>query len=60
VADFKMPIKAKISAGEYDFIYPTTQWQTIELRGVHPDEFDIMEDQFYVDLQVRKVYMVPD
>ena len=59
VKGFRMPVKAMLTPGSYEFIYPTAQWQTIELFGVHPDEFSIAEDQFYIDLLVRKTYVDP-
>jgi aminopeptidase N len=59
VKGFRMPVKAMLTPGSYEFIYPTAQWQTIELSGVHPDEFSIAEDQFYIDLLVRKTYVDP-
>jgi aminopeptidase N len=59
VDGFKMPVKAKISSGDYKFIYPTTKWQTISLSGVHPDEFSVAEDQFFIDLKIMKTYVDP-
>jgi len=59
VTDFSMPIKATTAPGSFDFIYPTNQWKTIDLSGLHPDDFKIAEDQFFIDLVIRKVYIDP-
>ncbi|MFQ5604601.1 MAG: M1 family metallopeptidase, partial [bacterium] len=57
VADFKMPIKVTTSRGKFEFIYPTHSWQTTELGDIHPDEFKVAEDLFYVDVKLRRVYL---
>lgn len=57
VADFKMPIKVTTSRGKFEFIYPTHSWQTTELGDIHPDEFKVAEDLFYVDVKMRRVYL---
>jgi aminopeptidase N len=60
VKDFLMPIKVTTGPGKMGFIYPTTEsFQRIDLDGLQPDKFKIAEDQFFVDLSIRKVYRVP-
>jgi len=57
VADFKMPIKVTASKNKFEFIYPTPDWQTTELSGIHPDDFKVAEDLFYVDVKLKRVYL---
>ncbi len=57
VADFKMPIKVTTSKNKFEFIYPTAEWQTTELGGIHPDDFKVAEDLFYVDVKLKRVYL---
>jgi len=57
VADFKMPIKVTTSKNKFEFIYPTPDWQTTELGGIHPDDFKVAEDLFYVDVKLKRVYL---
>ena len=59
VADFRMPIKATTSRGKYEFIYPTTTWQTMKLENIWPEEFKIADELFLVDLKLRWVYLDP-
>jgi hypothetical protein len=54
-----MPIKATTSRGEYEFIYPTTTWQTMKLENILPEEFKIADELFLVDLKLRWVYLDP-
>lgn len=57
VADFTMPIKVTTSKNKFEFIYPTTEWQTTELGGIHPDDFKVAEDLFYVDVKLKRLYL---
>jgi len=59
VKDFRMPVKVTIARQEFDFIYPTISWQSIQLHDIAPEEFKIAEDLFYVDSKVRLVYVDP-
>ena len=59
VKDFKMPIKVTTTPGKYELIYPTKDAQTIDLNGLHPDDFKIAEDQFFVNLKLWKTYIDP-
>ncbi len=60
VPDFKMPVKIMTSPGKFEFIYPTTkESKSIELHGIHPDQFAIQEDQFFMDLKITKTYIDP-
>lgn len=57
--DFRMPVKALTSPGRFEWIHPTNSWQTVELRGMNPEDFRIAEDLFYVDVKLRWVYLDP-
>jgi hypothetical protein len=35
------------------FIYPTTQSQTMVLKGMSLEEFDVDTDNFYIDVNVE-------
>lgn len=59
VKDFRMPIKATTSEGKYEFIYPTTKWQTIKLDLKRPEDFRIEKDRFYVDFRRICNYLDP-
>jgi aminopeptidase N len=57
VEGFRMPIKVTTSKDKFEFIHPTTEWQTTELRGIHPTEFRVAEDLFFVDVKLSRVYL---
>jgi aminopeptidase N len=59
VKDFRMPVKVMTSPGTYEFVYPTTEWLTVELKGMRPEEFKVAEDLFYVTVRLRWVYLDP-
>jgi aminopeptidase N len=51
VPGFRMPVKVTKTKGKYEFIYPTTTWQTITLPGMEPDDFEVDENNFYVNVE---------
>jgi aminopeptidase N len=51
VKDFRMPIKVTRSKNKFDFIYPTTTWKTLTLPNMTPDEFEVDETRFYVNVE---------
>ncbi|MBM4159911.1 MAG: M1 family metallopeptidase [Ignavibacteria bacterium] len=59
VKHFRMPIKVTTAPSTYEFINPTTDWQTIELHGLKPEDFRIAEDLFLVNLRLRWSYLDP-
>ncbi|HXG00492.1 MAG TPA: M1 family metallopeptidase, partial [Bacteroidota bacterium] len=59
VPDFRMPIKVTITDQTYDWIYPTTSWQTMELGLSKPENFKVAADLFYVDLRLNYGYLDP-
>jgi aminopeptidase N len=59
--DFRMPVKVTTAPGRMEMIYPNSkQFQTIDLQGLHPDEFKIAEDQYFVELFLWKTYIDPE
>jgi len=60
VQDFRMPVKVTTAANRYEFITPTTQWQSIELTGLNPEDFKVAEDLFYIDVKHSWVYLDPN
>jgi aminopeptidase N len=59
VDNFHMPIKVTTAPGKYEFITPTTEWQTTKLNGVAPEDFKVAEDLFYVNVRLRWSYLDP-
>ncbi len=59
VEDFRMPVKVTIAPNKYEFITPTTEWQTIELKGMNPEDFKVAEDLFYVEVMLGWGYLDP-
>jgi len=59
VDNFHMPIKVSTAPGKYEFITPTTEWQTTKLNGVAPEDFKAAEDLFYVKVRLRWSYLDP-
>jgi aminopeptidase N/cyclophilin family peptidyl-prolyl cis-trans isomerase len=57
VDNFHMPIKVTTAPGKYEFITPTTDWQTKKLKGIAPEDFKVAEDLFYVNVRLRWSYL---
>jgi aminopeptidase N len=58
VEGFNIPIKVTTAPGKMDLIYPNTKkYQTIDLVGLHPDDFSVAEDQYLVDVRIWKTYI---
>jgi aminopeptidase N len=57
VNNFRMPIKVTTSKDKFEFIYPTTEWQTTDLGAIDPEEFKVAEDRFYVEVKLSLVYL---
>jgi aminopeptidase N len=55
VKDFRMPVKVTTAKNRYDFIYPTTSWQTTALPDMEPDDFLVDETRFYVNIEEEEV-----
>lgn len=59
VPDFRMPIKVITAETKYEFIYPTTSWQTIKLGNIQPESFKVAENLFYVGVKLNWSYLDP-
>ena len=53
VENFRMPIKVTTAPGKFEFITPTADWQTKELKGIKPEDFKVAEDLFYVNVRLK-------
>ncbi len=47
IEGFDMPVKVTLERGKYDFIYPTTGWQEVRLKGVKKKQFKV-DNNFYI------------
>jgi aminopeptidase N/cyclophilin family peptidyl-prolyl cis-trans isomerase len=59
VDNFRMPVKVTVAPDKYEFITPTTEWQTVKLNGLAPEDFKVAEDLFYVNVRLRWSYLDP-
>jgi aminopeptidase N len=59
VTGFAMPIKVTVARGTFALIHPTTEWQTLTLGEMLPEEFGVDQDEFYVDVKLRRSYLDP-
>jgi aminopeptidase N len=59
VKDFKMPIKVTTSKGNFEFIYPTTKFQTMKLKDFDPKDFKVDEGEFLCGLKIYRSYVDP-
>jgi aminopeptidase N len=59
VPDFNMPVKVTTSEGKYDWIYPTSTWQTMTLGDIVPAHFKVAEDLFFVNPKIAISYIDP-
>lgn len=58
VPNFRMPVKVTLAPGKYDWITPTTEWQTNKLEGVRPEDFKMADDLFYANMRLRWSYLI--
>jgi len=60
VVNFQMPIRVTTAPGKMELIYPETKKaKKIYLKGIDPKDFRIAEDQYFVDLEIRTIYIDP-
>ncbi len=52
---FTMPVKITVKRDVYDFIYPTTEWQTMVIRDMKAVDFKVATDLFYIDKEINVV-----
>jgi len=58
VRDFRMPVKVTTSKNELAFIYPTSDWQTVTLHGLTPEDFRVAEELFFIKVKLFRQYQV--
>ena len=49
-----MPVKATTGIGVREFIYPTPQWQTLEMPNLSQKNFKVAEDLFFIKVKEVK------
>lgn len=52
--DFRMPVKVTTSNDRFDFIYPTTEWKTMQLPAMKSKQFKVDTDEFYINVSSNK------
>ncbi|RAW02870.1 M1 family aminopeptidase [Pseudochryseolinea flava] len=53
VKNFRMPVKATQAEGRFAFIFPTPEWKTMTLKNVGLEEFDVDDENFYIDVHIE-------
>lgn len=56
VKSFRMPIRVTTTKDRYEWVAPTTEWQTMKLENLDPRDFKIEEDRFYVDKNISWMF----
>lgn len=56
---FSMPVRVTTGKGTWGWITPTTEWQTMGLGDLAPEDFAVEKDRFYVDMRLSHVYLDP-
>jgi aminopeptidase N len=46
---FKMPVKVTLKKNVFEFIIPTTEWQTLKISDMRAADFKVATDLFYID-----------
>lgn len=59
VKDFHMPVKVTTAKGKYEFIYPTTEFRMLKLKGLDPEDFKVASDLFYCREKIIRSYIDP-
>ncbi len=52
--NFHMPVKITRSKNNFDFITPSTSWQTLDLGKMNPKDFKVATDEFYIRLKTDR------
>jgi aminopeptidase N len=60
VKDFKMPLKVTTSKDHYEFIYPTSDLQTLVLKDFDPADFKVDENEFLCNVKIFRSYIDPE
>lgn len=59
VPDFRMPVKVTTSKDKFEFIYPTTKWKSLTVKGLEPSDFKVAENLFYLKTRILRQYIDP-
>jgi hypothetical protein len=50
--NFRMPVKATVVPGKWEFIFPEADWKTMTIKNLRAHEFDVDQDEFYIDVNI--------
>jgi aminopeptidase N len=53
VKNFHMPVKIATSDSQFEFIKPTSQWQTLLLKNMPQESFDVDDENFYIKIKTE-------
>jgi tetratricopeptide (TPR) repeat protein len=59
VKEFRLPIRVMTGKGQWGWITPTAEWQTMSLSDLVPEDFAVEKDRFYVDVRLNNAYLDP-
>jgi aminopeptidase N len=51
VEGFRMPVLVTTAADQYNLIYPVQEWNTVTLKHMTADEFEVDEDRFFIEVE---------
>jgi aminopeptidase N len=51
--NFRMPVKVTKAPDHFGFIYPTTEWKSVLLKNISPGEFEVDEENFYINTRIE-------
>jgi Peptidase family M1 domain len=51
---FHMPVKITVARDSLGWIYPTTTWQTMEIKGMAPDALKVDAAEFYIGVRLKE------
>jgi hypothetical protein len=52
VNNFHMPVKITVSKDSMGWIYPSTNWQTLEIKNMTADALKVDTKEFYVGVRI--------
>jgi len=53
ISGFDMPVKITTGKNSFAFIFPATNWQTISLPNMKPNDFKVNKDDFHINVKVQ-------
>ena len=54
VSGFHMPVKVTTSKDHFDFIYPTTQWQSLKIGNMEIKDLRVAKNEFYIEQKMER------